>query len=1442
DVKGEFQLAANVYGYGNGVWDISKFEDSQIDNNGTVSQVVKKTFFVTPGSAIRLAMINENAFVDSPIIGNWENGAGKLITKTKTGNNGEMVYTLTVPISTTLPPTPKVLSANNGITGAKIISNITIKLGKKATDAKNTGTGATHAGSKVGMSYGNPIRISTVEEISAMKNIIENGGTQAEREKFTNMKDFEGNPKPSPDEALIASSADAKQFLSVAYFLLEESLSMPNDFYGIGTTTNPFKGFFDGGTKGASLTTKVVGTAPTDNYGFFAKIGNADDDICQIRNLLIYGSLHIESSSSNNVNIGGIVGEVSGYNALLTSCESKVSINAQNEGDIKVGGIIGKIWKAPTMSYPQFAVAPSPEEKTMDYRLKYDGFGTGLYVESTQGTAHAAGGVAYAESTNVTGIEVYIERAAILNAGKTGSYSSGIVSYFAHNGNSSIKGNTFIGDSEFTISSRTQTGESISAGICAWIDQTGTASKCSIFDNIVDSERGTRQGKSLISASDYDKFSVANIYASGYYGKLNAPYSNVHFDIGKSRELLHGEYKIEAIKNGRSSTTVSANAASAVGNVYVGGFIGYGACEFDRAAADLNLDLDFKDLELSAIEKVTASNANGSNNGNASKVCMGVFSGYIELPDTAGLSAWKSDIEKFNFNLTNVSIIAKREQGSNSISTFNQGGLIGAIGRPGGYVADMVTPRVFKMKDINVNLKNVKVEAKQESFKSVPTATSNHLENLGNMSRLSTGGVIGIAYNSEITNLEVSAENSKVYQLQNAKGGADGPADCYTGGIIGEGRYSKLENSKLFGLTATSDFVVSQRANNSSNTPCVGGAVGYAYFGRKSTELPQIPGTKTGNVSLNKVKVERVTVSGDGYNVTASSNYDVIVGGILGFGMGSGGPSDCYGIANSEISNSEIFGNARVQVLSRVGAVGGTYYFVNGLTVPYISRCVSENNIIVSESNGQYASAGGILGDTFGSTVTLENNMSYNNILSAYSTGSNSYTGGISGANASGNLTLKDCFSNARMINVNPTANKIFRGGLIGGGKAATGLGNSYYHIQNAGTTFAVGSGGGGLTAGYGLDFNPLVLDKNVTMKPVFNPATPGALKKSTISDPNGYSSNITFAGGVVSEPTAAHKQDFNSTLNRWEISVNPGSSLTKSSTNSELHIKPWSGASKDYLFGVLPSIVLFKNTVAPTATGVELFEGNNILGRRITSDETLTTRFSGTSIKLTAFTKTNEDPVTPPTDYFDSKYNDGFHNIIWKAYDSDAAGNRISTEVPLNYLTKSALFIDGNNTIEILPLIKNGERKIFYLQAVDYLTGAKVSSFVKIVIDPVYVTSIKIEPIYGDVSDIDDLRGTAANPYVISTGGTYSFNATVAPTDATITKYNFSSATTPPGGTTVRSDGTVEAGANSGTFQLSATSVGKNAVGGMETDTVFVKVAAPINVNFTRIGGSARF
>ncbi len=137
----------------------------------------------------------------------------------------------------------------------------------------------------------------------------------------------ENNPYLVSSEADLLEMQESGQKYNGKYFKVTEDITVTNEgFIGIGNSSNPFKGNFDGDSKRITLGIEVGAS----NVGLFGYLGSG----------AVIEDVTVEGSVTGNCNVGGIAGYNNG--GTIRNCISKaVIMTSDNSGG--AGGIVGNM-------------------------------------------------------------------------------------------------------------------------------------------------------------------------------------------------------------------------------------------------------------------------------------------------------------------------------------------------------------------------------------------------------------------------------------------------------------------------------------------------------------------------------------------------------------------------------------------------------------------------------------------------------------------------------------------------------------------------------------------------------------------------------------------------------------------------------------------------------------------------------------------------------------------------------------------------------------------------------------------------------------------------------------------------------------------------------------------------------------------------------------------
>ena len=123
--------------------------------------------------------------------------------------------------------------------------------------------------------------------------------------------------------------------LSGKYILMNDiDLSAYENWEPIGTADAPFTGKFDGNNY---VINNISINIAKSNVGLFGYLNSSE-----ISNLTLENA-KVEINTEENISVGLISGQA--VDSVLSNCKSNGTINVESEGNVFVGGIVGKIWR-----------------------------------------------------------------------------------------------------------------------------------------------------------------------------------------------------------------------------------------------------------------------------------------------------------------------------------------------------------------------------------------------------------------------------------------------------------------------------------------------------------------------------------------------------------------------------------------------------------------------------------------------------------------------------------------------------------------------------------------------------------------------------------------------------------------------------------------------------------------------------------------------------------------------------------------------------------------------------------------------------------------------------------------------------------------------------------------------------------------------------------------
>lgn len=1228
------------------------------------------------------------------------------------------------------------------LTGADVAASANAYTTIKSMPPNDVTVGAFATPARRGTTLATAYTLSGFEDFYALQEIVANQTVPTGQEEIFNgyLSRF----------GLTGSYAALRPQLQYGHFQVTATVSLtepkpagasdtwtPTRFFtGIGRTNvvaTSFQGVIDGGGYPLVLNMHVITAASAHQYfGLFGAVpsfvagtvNGVPRPPVTLRNLKVIGGIltDVQFGDANlNCYTGGVAGLLND-SVVMTGCESKVFANvkttytkASASRVLYLGGLVG------------YNKAPIAHGSGNRYNAAY------MTLSGESNSAVFAGGCygmcsAYVLDATATLDDCQVSALSTNTAvAMSAAHAGGIVGHF--NANAKLSHCRVLCPNTMLINATT---DGISAAFIA--NSGGIAGLISgsavLFDNTVDADSDKKanpdtMGDAAILARDLSAGSVSTVYAGGLYGRfasstvqLLAPFSSLGDD---SRDVFHGRVHPTVSLNGKSTS-------------YVGGIMGYG-----HFAGGAIPSFDLSDVRVSTLQKNTTTkytNASGGEDPSVGASYTGGLAG--GMPSGVALSG-------ITLYGDNVTIEQYREPGaSGNNSAISVGGLLGQ--KTGGTVSRC-----------EILFTNSKISLNQESY----------LSAAGN-ARI--GGLIGFADSGCVISdctVAGSPGHGSTTDIQctiNTISTAHGTADGYVGGIVGHAKSnSHVIGCRYIGSKSGGRGGVRLVSNNSSNSPCVAGIVGLAE-GARTTDC----------------HVENAIISGDGYNNDPlKTDTDIIVGGIVGLTNGASSVENC------SVRQCRMEAIGRDYTLTYAAGIMGAQF---GTGASIVRGCLSEKNEIMVHAQKKWAAGGGIVGYHYDSTLVVDNCMSVGDTI--YATADNveagQYTeaigGGIVGRiNHVGALTTKvtNCYASNRMVLTHVDDSKICLGGLIGFRKDMSALTatNSFFHIQNAGTTSAVGylppsTALTNLNLASGLDFSPITLDDITPKRVVF------------VAKPTSANSSIVPAGD---EPST-HDIEFLTTPdmiggvnvnNQYAVTKRPDITGTGASVfRAQItHFVPGSAYpagtplnTSTLDFGLIQVTAL--QGTAPVIASVTLYEDGE-------NGTPVSAAYGNLFLKLPV----NLDLANPGKTFAavsdpSLETTPGQQTLV--SFRFFTVTDSLYTPILPAALTKSGVNITvTGNLVTVKPNTPIDAPRTLAIQAVDATTGTVFSERVTITIVPVFVQAVRLDSYvspekagFGSIQDTANPLGSQANPFILVSRSALKLNVKVYGEGSTDEKY----------------------------------------------------------------------
>ena len=716
--------------------------------------------------------------------------------------------------------------------------------------------------------------INDENDLIALQNIVAGNGENDDFAEF-----YEASTVYDTD----AKKATLRTKFTNGYFVISHNFIVYNkEFVGIGTKDNPFKGVMCGMNNNVEstifLTISQEETNNETSYGLFKYLG----ENAVVRNLNVVSTIGITKANNNRTGVlyaGGLAGYMEKCLLVNVSVESKMGIEVSQK-DVYVGGIAGYI------------ASGAGFDSVGDVR--YIGENTSWTVQSSNGNLIYAGMVAgYAQNTYVKDLTINVTNSVIdLKSDKItdNNYSNTIqvalgnlYGYYNNTSSTAIDNVQIIGSSGQILRTVVNGGDSFVGGLIGYVNANTDSNPL----NIVNVDFNVLGSKNQYLSTSANTSSKTNLYTGGIIGYVNGNnciatgamrngISTIKVD-GEDKKVFNyifeGEYEIKSLQNGISSNVNHGKAIA-------GGFVGKGYIDIN-GTEDLRSSIVFASptskLTIDATQsKLT--DTDGTRN-DKEHACAGLIFGSV-----GNTVLNESYIDVYSNNTT---IQTVREIGSKAMGDLHTGGFIGYV-------------NASTLDNISILLNNSNIFVNSLSYESDARNTN------ADTNSAFCGGVVGQATgNSTLSNLvvagfdtttaEVIGTTLKMESIQNTPpGGNNYMGENYIGGIVGRIQYVKIDSCKYIGSEGSEDYI-KMNGHESPDSAFCGGIVG----------MIRTDGNYLSSVSNCEIK--NAYVYGSATNVTAYSDPDIYVGGIVGAAY-LHGTNITLNITSCSVINTDIYG------------------------------------------------------------------------------------------------------------------------------------------------------------------------------------------------------------------------------------------------------------------------------------------------------------------------------------------------------------------------------------------------------------------------------------------------------------------------------------------------------------------------------------------------------
>lgn len=848
------------------------------------------------------------------------------------------------------------------------------------------------------------------------------------------------------------------------YFTVPTSFAIFEDnYYGIGTETNPFKGVFCG--LNANQNTSIfLTTICNENAGInYSGLFGVTEQEAVIRNLKL--SINIAFSKDNkatDIYVGGIAGKINGSYLTNLNISSRFSVSETENANIYVGGIAGLMEngnkeKVTGLNENNNIVCNLDD---CEWLLGYQSSGRKMMAGILSGLARNVYVKNFQASVSNFAIKTKFSAVNSFN-NNTLSYIGNLCGYYENDSETIVENINIIGTSSENLIGVSSSGNVYVGGLIGYSSskKTFTIGKISYKVQGVESK--------IISQAQSAESQV-NLYTGGLIAKVddsngNTTISNSEFKNGIKNVVVDGVTKhiYEPIFEGNVTITSIQKGQSdgkSFGKSVAGGLIGYGYIDMngdsETDCSQIVLSKDDSKFTVNAIQSSTSTGTQNDNNtigllNNDKEHCIsGLVYGLQTIKNNSGIK-----ISNIYFYATNVEVESIREVGSTAGGDLHTGGFAGYS-----YCIDY--------ENISLLINNASVNSYGYSYDGTWGVSGPWGEKiqkkLKDSNNVYTGGFVGEfsgsktktanIKNVKITGFDyynglITGASLNINSLQNTPAPKmDYSAENYVGGIIGRLYYANVDNCVYEGLN-TDDNNIRLLADKSPDTSFCGGIVGFIKNNNDDTAI---------TTNIKNCLIKNANISSNTTVLLEYGNPDMYTGGIIGASFNGGSTSSILNIDNCRVYNCNItsIGNEKIVVYG-AGIIGINTW--QGITT--ISNCcVCDCNIEANEYNqstdiksDMNSYAAGIIAEFLGSSCEVNNCAVIDTLIKSSTEMSNSSStvaGILARGRNDGSYTISNCYSNARLFADSKNGDKLIYG--IANKNSSKVDRNSYYILNNA--------------------------------------------------------------------------------------------------------------------------------------------------------------------------------------------------------------------------------------------------------------------------------------------------------------------------------------------------------------------------------------------------------